>query len=445
MSESNAVVVREDGRVEEPGTELMAPEEQSDAIQTLNDMGFITPIATPEQLRKAFAQKQKLYAAILDPSDYLYVVELPKTGGKGMRQAVFRAREQAEKAAKSSSSDSYKPEIRATPKKSGIVKLARALGIIAQRKAVKGLPEDPNAQYSYVVYEAQHKGTGLTEEGVGWCDKSERGGQISTHDCIATADTRAYNRAVLRLSGFGDVSADEIIAGASMDEEIPPYVPEKKQMKKPDALPPNINDEVVAASRAWAEKFAERGQAAAGAQQATKVARELRAKTRRGDTKAAVQLGEMGLTWQGRAQDDISSEPFEVDDAPPVKPEDVKAVEQAASGSNGEKQGWDLSGQGAAADDAPMPEQEQQPEPETPPSAPSGASEIPDANQAAETITTAQAKRVSKLLLKMTDNDREKAQQWLKHHAGVERSSHLRDNQYDAVMNKLRSEVGEDA
>lgn len=435
MSESNAVVVREDGSVEDVGTELLAPEEQSDAIQTLNDMGFITPIATPEQLRKAFAQKQKLYAAILDPSDYLYVVELPKSGGKGLRQAIFRSREQADKAAKASSSENYKPEVRATPKKSGIVKLGRALGIVAHRKAVKGLPEDPNATYSYVVYEAHHKGTGLTEEGVGWCDKSERGGQISTHDCIATADTRAYNRAVLRLSGFGDVSADEIIAGASMDEEIPPYVPEKKQLKKPSPVPPNINDEVVAASRAWAETFAD---AAPAAQQATKLARELRAKTRRGDTKAAAQLGEMGLTWQGRAQDDISSEAFEVDDAPPVKPEDVKAVEEAADKSNGEKQGWDLSGQGSEADDTPV-EQEQ------PASSSSGEGEIPDADHGADTITTAQAKRVSKLLLKMTDNDREKAQQWLKHHTGVERSSHLRENQYDAVMKKLRSEVGENA
>jgi hypothetical protein len=40
------------------------------ALADLSDLGFITPIATPARLRAAFAEKQRLYAAILDESDY---------------------------------------------------------------------------------------------------------------------------------------------------------------------------------------------------------------------------------------------------------------------------------------------------------------------------------------------------------------------------------------
>ena len=39
---------------------------ESASLADLADLGFITPIATPSRLRAAFAEKQRLYAAILE-------------------------------------------------------------------------------------------------------------------------------------------------------------------------------------------------------------------------------------------------------------------------------------------------------------------------------------------------------------------------------------------
>ena len=76
------------------------------------------------------------------------------------------------------------------------------------------------------------------------CDSSERNGKISKHHIITTADTRGYNRAVMRLSGFGEASADEIIAGASEGQELPDRVPvTTTSMRKPEPLPPTTGEE----------------------------------------------------------------------------------------------------------------------------------------------------------------------------------------------------------
>jgi hypothetical protein len=256
-------------------TAMVVAEQESMSLTDLSDLGFITPIATPTRLRAAFAEKQRLYAAILDESDYIYTVAYSENGRT--KQNIYTRRVDAEKAA-----SAYNVEIRASPKKSGIVKLASALGIEARRKMTKGLPDDPAATYSYVVYEALHKRTGRSEEGIGWCDKTERNGRISSHDIIATADTRAYNRAILRLAGFGDVSADEIVPGASLDEG-PANAPDAMP-KVPLALPASTSDETITAQRWWAEESAKReGGFLPEAQQATKAGRELRARARRGN------------------------------------------------------------------------------------------------------------------------------------------------------------------
>ena len=52
----------------------------SASLSDLSDLGFITPIATPSRLRAAFAEKQRLYAAILDESDYIYTVSYVENG-----------------------------------------------------------------------------------------------------------------------------------------------------------------------------------------------------------------------------------------------------------------------------------------------------------------------------------------------------------------------------
>jgi hypothetical protein len=405
---------------------------ESASLSDLSDLGFITPIATPSRLRAAFAEKQRLYAAILDESDYIYTVSYVENGKT--RQNIYTRREDAEKAAKA-----YLVDIRASPKKSGIVKLASALGIEARRRVTRGLPEDPTATYSYVSYEAMHKRTGRSEEGIGWCDKTERGGRISSHDVIATADTRAYNRAILRLAGFGDVSADEIVPGASGDEA--PQAAVEAAPKKPLALPAPVADEVVTAQRWWAEESAKRE---AGflpdAQQGSKVGRELRARARRGNETAARQMGSLGYGWQGTAQDSISHETFEVE-APTITVADFERIKAAVGDPT--KAGWDLSGTGNAHEE----NRTQQDKPVTREQA---AAEVPAAGIAGyrgtsrdgsvETITTIQAKALSLMLLDKLGT-KDAAQAWLRKHADVERSSLVRQNQLDNLKNLLTKET----
>lgn len=401
------------------------------SLTDLADLGFITPIATPARLRAAFAEKQRLYAAILDESDYIYTVSYTENGKT--RQNIYTRREDAEKAAKA-----YGVDIRASPKKSGIVKLASALGIQARRKMVRGLPDDPVATYSYVVYEATHQRTGRSEEGIGWCDKTERGGRISSHDVIATADTRAYNRAILRLAGFGDVSADEIVAGASLDEV--PSQPEPAP-KKPLALPASTADDVLTAQRWWAEESAKRE---AGflpdAQQNTKAAREMRAKARRGDTTSARQMGSLGLSWQGVAQDSISHETFEVE-APIITLDSFAAIKKASG--DPAKPGWDLSGTGSAHEENRKPDEKpvtrEQAAAGVPAPGVSTSRSIGGRDGSVETITSIQAKNLSELLLSKLGT-KDAAQAWLRKHADVERSSLVRQNQYDALKNLLTKE-----
>jgi len=410
------------------------------AMKMLERAGYIVPVAAPRQLREASALKQRIYAAILDERDYMYTVSY-KTNDKGRestRQWLTMNRAEAIERA-----NALNGVVGAKPKKSGIVKLARALGIVCrpilrEERTVRGVLG------FYVVYEAAHAGTGLSEEGVGWCDPSERYGNMSIHDMIGTADTRAYNRAVLRLSGFGDVSADEIIAGASSEEPLPEYVPEPVETKPLAALPPPNDDKVLTASRIWAEHVARRqgDRFAAEAQQDNLEARSLRARARRGDEGAAQKLGVLGLHWKGSAQDGRSQPVFDVE-APPIKPEDVKLAEgavfqtlsipQGAPKSNGESEkDWDLSGKGSPTDDEPpLPEAEH------------STSAIPQPHPNAETITTGQAKKVSQLLLSAFGGDKDKARQWLKTEARVDGSVHLRTNQYSAVVSTLQKKTEE--
>lgn len=403
-------------------------------LADLTDLGFVTPIATPTRLRAAFAEKQQLYAAILDESDYIYAVSFVENGRA--KQNIYARRVDAEKAA-----NAYQVDIRASPKKSGIVKLASALGIQAKRRATRGLPDDPEATYSYVVYEATHPRTGRSEEGIGWCDKTERGGRISSHDVIATADTRAYNRAILRLAAFGDVSAEEIIASGAVDDAMVNYPTADviSTPKKPAALPASVNDEILIAQRSWAEESSKNeGGFLPEAQQGSKFGRELRARARRGSETAARQMGSLGYLWKGTAQDSLSHETFEVEESA-ITVADFERTKAAADS----KPGWNLSDTGNAheenrkPDEKPITREQAAAGVPAPGMATARASSLRDGN--VETITNVQAKSLSeKLLLKL--GTREKAQAWLKKHADVERSALVRQNQYETLTNLLMKE-----
>jgi hypothetical protein len=217
---------------------------------------------------------------------------------------------------------------------------------------------------------------------------------------------------------------------------LPQYVPEvvTSTPKKPLALPAQTEEHVIVASRMWAEAFVAQGSAhAAPADQMAMVARQLRAKARRGDKQAAHQLGSKGLEWAGNAQDAAGAQGFQVE-AAPVSTNDVAAVSDGAAEST--KEGWDLSGQGSDKDDTtPIPATTSAPATQTG-AAPTVASDVPKPDMATETITTAQAKKVSKLLIEVCGS-KDHAREWIKPNLHVERSSQIRQNQYEHVLKAL--------
>jgi hypothetical protein len=419
-----------EGTLVEPAP-LAVIEPTAAEVQGLGDYGFIMPVATPALLRAAFAQRQALMTAILDERDFIYTVPFTDPASGKQRQFLAARKADADKAL-----GQYETEILAHPKKSGIVKLASALNIQAKRVKSMGLPDDPTATFAWVLYEAVHNRTGRTEQGIGWCDKSEQNGRITTHALITTADTRAYNRAVLRLSGYGTVSAEEILGGAGGFGTIidvtgttdidPPRVSE--------SLPDIHSDVVMAAARTWADAVLARSgeRFAPTAQQGNKAFREMRARARRGDLQSAKHLGSIGLHWEGTGQDSPEYETFQVEPSP-VSLDDVLRVRTAATPAPAEAQAAPAPAQ------APVPAE---PGPAAPsvavvsPAAAMKPAAVQPTPNADDCITTAQAKLLSgKMLEKLGTKDAAVA--WLTQNAGVSTSRHVKSAKFDALMSAV--------
>jgi hypothetical protein len=66
---------------------------------------------------------------------------------------------------------------------------------------------------------------GRYADGEGACDMGERP-NMSEHDMLATAATRAFNRAISNLVGLGAVSAEEMDGTVPDPDQPPPYGPE---------------------------------------------------------------------------------------------------------------------------------------------------------------------------------------------------------------------------
>ncbi len=387
-------------------------------VSELEAMGIIVPAISIEKLRQAFAYRQRLYAAILDSSDYIYVMTIFENGRN--MQRTFDNKDDADKAR-----ETYKVNYRAAPKKSGYQKLAVALGVEAEISSHEGLPRDRDARYCTITYVATHKATGRMATGIGTCDSSEKGGKLSAHDIISRADTRAYNRAVQRLTGFGDVSGDEIVDAVDDGRQS-----ESAQLREAEKLPPPRSDEVVAASRAWAEAVLKRtGERFLPTnQQNAASARSLRAKARRGDTVAGNQLGAMGLAWEGPAQDGQAFKTFEVE-AAPFGIQDVQRVQRnekaAAEKEEKEKAAAAAAAvEPAAAVAATQAQERHEPGSDTGSSVDSGSDPL---------ITQGEAKVLSEALLGKFGT-RDAARAWMKKTLGVEKSLEVRASQYASTM-----------
>lgn len=178
------------------------------------EAGLIVPPVSPVQVRALFKMRQEYYTALLDPShDFLYSVSYVENNKP--KEYMTTKLASAELFVKTYEGSAYK----ARPRKSGVEKLAESLGIQGEVIETRGLPNDKNEDYSLVRYKATHIKTGRVAYGVGWCDVKERP-TMSKHALIATADSRSFSRAVLRLIGYGEVGAEEILAGITDDVDV---------------------------------------------------------------------------------------------------------------------------------------------------------------------------------------------------------------------------------
>lgn len=119
--------------------------------------------------------------------------------------------------------------------------------LVQERRDVLGKLDDDTDNYVYAVTYRAATLNGRFTVGDGTCAASEkqRGRMRATeHNVRSHSHTRAYNRAVSNLVGFGEVSAEEI---TSHDDEKPtenPFVPPPRPEpvpSRPDPTPPVLS------------------------------------------------------------------------------------------------------------------------------------------------------------------------------------------------------------
>jgi len=211
------------------GAEIVPVPPRRVTDQQLEDAGLMMPTVDPSVLRAAFQKRMEVLTSILDPNrDFVYTIHFVDREGGEQRRYVQRLDHASELAT------ATKGTYTAHPRKSGVLKLAQALGIECRLIERIGLPNDPRAEFSSVRYMATHTRTGRKEEGIGACYLSEKKG-LQRHACISLADTRGYTRAVLRCAGYDNVGAEEMESVGISTEEVSIEAPLPPVRRRPPA------------------------------------------------------------------------------------------------------------------------------------------------------------------------------------------------------------------
>ena len=202
------------------------------------------PLVSPEEAGLAMATYQKLCNSILIPWD-----KRQFNNDVLVQESDFQRIRVKEKSGKSYEKD--------FPKKSAFRKLALFYGVSTELVSSerKDRP-DGSFTWSYIIKASVTTKEGRTRStpGEGTCDskemsRGEYGNVRVEHDTKATAWTRAVNRAVSDLIGFGQVSAEEMTAGGNTEprkvidsdsrvvEDEPPTEPPTQPSQQPPAPP----------------------------------------------------------------------------------------------------------------------------------------------------------------------------------------------------------------
>ena len=214
------------------------------------------PLVNPEDAEMAMATYQKLCNSILIPWDKR------KFDGDVLTQdSDFQRIKVKDRAGKSYERD--------FPKKSAFRKLALFYGVSTELvSSARTDRPDSSFTWGYIIKASVTNKEGKTRftTGEGTCDskemsRGEYGNVRVEHDTRATAWTRAVNRAVSDLIGFGQVSAEEMTPGGTteprkvidadariVEDQPPPGVPapQSTAAKERTLAPIKIPDKVSA-------------------------------------------------------------------------------------------------------------------------------------------------------------------------------------------------------
>ena len=150
---------------------------------TAQTSGIIVPAATESELIEAFDRYQNLKTVLGRPGDFQEFYD-------------------------------KKGDLHSFPKKSFVRKVARYFNISAEEvPGAERLIQEPDGSVIAVLtrYRAVAP-NGAFMEGDGSCERSEKS-DPTVHNIRSHAHTRAKNRAIMDLCGFGDVTADELRPG----------------------------------------------------------------------------------------------------------------------------------------------------------------------------------------------------------------------------------------
>lgn len=207
----------------------MMDEEKREIVPVDTESKVLVPIISAEDAEKAMQAYQELCAAVLIPYDKRIV----ENG------VVIQESDYARIPARRKEGSRWITEYRDHPRKSAWRKLGKFYKVSDE---IMGEPERVEREDGSFVYHFTVKAIapdGQSTIGIGSCDSREISEETrKEHYTKSKAHTRAKNRAVSDLIGFGQVSAEEVqsdIKHVASEQSEPGEPPEEPKEEKPKA------------------------------------------------------------------------------------------------------------------------------------------------------------------------------------------------------------------